>query len=58
MSLLGMDIPQQPDRDARNKRRDLKDKIQGVQKHPVERKEKLKPHPDEPREEHINSINL
>lgn len=47
MSLLTVDIPQQPDRDARNKGKDLKEKIRGVKKHPVERKEKEKSHPDE-----------
>ena len=57
MSLLTIDIPQQPDKDARNKRKDLKEKISGVKKHPVERKEKEKPHPEALRNDHsLNSI--
>lgn len=51
MSLLGKEInPEMPAREAINRRKQIREDITGVQKHPVERKERQKPHPQQPRD--------
>ena len=48
MSILGLELTPQPEKDANKKRKEMREVMTGVRRHPVEKKEQQKPHPDEP----------
>ncbi|CAN5156717.1 hypothetical protein BH09BAC1_BH09BAC1_03490 [soil metagenome] len=48
MSLPGLPLTPDPEKDAKQRRTDIQEEITGIHPNPVEKKEQHKPHPNDP----------